>query len=123
VRPSPVEKEHEQLVFLTSRGSSWAKQGYFDDEGRPKNVSDNPISKEMAKLLKKLNINGRRNFYALRHTVETIGGGCRDQVAVDAIMGHARDDMASAYRERIEDERLQAVVDHVRKWLFAEPQP
>ena len=36
-------------------------------------------------------------------------------------MGHARDDMASVYRERISDERLKAVSDHVRKWLFGGP--
>ena len=61
------------------------------------------------------------NFYALRHTFETIGGESRDQVAVDAIMGHApdTDDMASVYRERISDEWLKAVTDHVRAWLFA----
>jgi hypothetical protein len=35
-------------------------------------------------------------------------------------MGHARDDMASVYRERIDDERLKAVIEHVRRWLFAE---
>jgi hypothetical protein len=35
-------------------------------------------------------------------------------------MGHARDDMASVYRERISDERLRAVSDHVRKWVFGE---
>jgi integrase len=57
-------------------------------------------------------------FYALRHTFETIGGDSRDQVAVDALMGHARDDMASVYRERIDNARLQAVVDHVHKWLW-----
>jgi len=57
-------------------------------------------------------------FYALRHTFETIGGDNRDQVAVDAIMGHARDDMASVYRERIDDSRLKAVTDHIRKWLW-----
>jgi hypothetical protein len=44
----------------------------------------------------------------------TIGGEAKDQVAVDHTMGHARDDMASAYRERISDERLRAVVEHVR---------
>jgi hypothetical protein len=38
-------------------------------------------------------------------------------------MGHARDDMASVYRERISDERLKAVTDYVRKWLFTEPTP
>jgi hypothetical protein len=26
--------------------------------------------------------------------------------------------MGSAYRESISDDRLRAVVDHVRKWLF-----
>jgi integrase len=61
------------------------------------------------------------NFYALRHTFETVGGEARDQVAVDAIMGHARHDMASVYREKISDERLKAVTDHVRAWLFGKP--
>jgi hypothetical protein len=33
-------------------------------------------------------------------------------------MGHADGSMASVYRERISDERLKAVVEHVRQWLF-----
>ena len=57
-------------------------------------------------------------FYALRHTFETIAGESRDQVAVDAIMGHSREDMASVYRERIGDDRLRAVAEHVRQWLL-----
>ena len=63
-------------------------------------------------------------FYALRHGFETIGGESRDQVAVDHIMGHspAAGDMSAVYRERISDERLQAVVDHVHKWLFGDKQ-
>jgi len=59
-------------------------------------------------------------FYALHHTFERIGGESRDQVAIDHIMGHARDDMASLYRERISDERLKAVTDTIHDWLFAE---
>jgi integrase len=74
---------------------------------------------EFAKLIKGLNLHRPGlGFYALRHTFETIGGDARDQVAVDHIMGHARDDMASVYRERISDERLKAVTDHVHQWLF-----
>jgi integrase len=97
------------FVFLTSRGSPWAKDSY-----------DNPLSKETIRLLKALHINGRKGlgFYTLRHVFETIGGEAKDQVAVDAIMGHARDDMASVYRERISDDRLRAVVSHVHTWLF-----
>jgi len=68
--------------------------------------------------MRQLGISKGRNFYALRHTFETIGGDSRDQIAVDAIMGHARDDMASGYREWISDERLIAVTNHVRGWLF-----
>ena len=51
---------------------------------------------------------------------ETIGGESKDQVAVNSIMGHADASMAAVYRERIDDKRLKAVTDHMRKWLFAE---
>ena len=79
------------------------------------------MTKEFRKVITALGLhqNGL-GFYALRHVFETIGGDSRDQVAVDAIMGHARDDMASHYRERIEDARLLAVVHHVHNWLFGE---
>jgi integrase len=69
--------------------------------------------------LKSLGLGGnRRNFYALRHTFETVAGASRDQVAVNAIMGHVDSSMSGVYRERIDDERLRAVADYVRKWLF-----
>jgi integrase len=106
-RPEPSDPADAGLVFITNRGNSWLKD-----------IEDNPISKEMRELLNSLKIDGYRNFYALRHTFETIGGECKDQVAVDAIMGHVRDDMASHYRERISDQRLQAVVNTVHGWVF-----
>jgi integrase len=107
-RPSPKREEDAGLVFVTKYGAGWAKE-----------KMDNPVSKETAKLLAGLGlVRAGLNFYALRHTLETIGGEARDQVAVDQVMGHARDDMASVYRERVSDERLKAVTDHVRAWLF-----
>lgn len=73
----------------------------------------------MKKVLKKVKLyRPGLGFYALRHTFETVAGESRDQVAVDHIMGHAREYMASIYRERTSDGRLQAVAEHVRKWLF-----
>ena len=81
-------------------------------------TSIDALAQRFAKLLKALDINGRRGFYALRHTFETIAGESKDQVAVNAIMGHVDNSMAAVYRERISDERLQAVVDVVREWLW-----
>jgi integrase len=106
-RQEPKDTKHAGLVFLTRFGASWHSE-----------TKANRLSEQTRRLLDRLGINGNRNFYALRHTFETIGGESRDQVAVDAIMGHARDDMASVYRERISDARLRAVVDHVHHWLF-----
>jgi integrase len=62
------------------------------------------------------------SFYGLRHTFQTVGEGARDFIAVRAIMGHSppAGDMSQYYRERVDDARLQAVVDHVRGWLFAD---
>lgn len=107
-RPQPKSEDHAGLVFVTRYGGSWHKE-----------VADSPVTKEMKKLLRELDINGRRrlNFYALRHTFETVAGDSRDQVAVDYIMGHADTSMAARYREHIADARLVAVVAHVRKWL------
>jgi integrase len=108
-RPEPTKPEDAGLVFITAKGGSWAKE-----------TTDNPVSKETRKLLDRLGINGQRSFYTLRHTFETIAGESRDQVAVDAIMGHVDGSRAATYRERISDERLQAVADLVRGWLLAE---
>lgn len=57
-------------------------------------------------------------FYSLRHIFRTVADGAKDQVAANAIMGHADPAMAGVYRERIDDDRLRAVVDYVRSWLF-----
>ncbi len=106
-RARPRDEADAGLVFVTKYGARWFT-----------GTTNNPLSAEVRKLLDSLGVNGRRNFYALRHTFETIAGETRDQAAVDHVMGHAREDMASVYRERIGDERLRAVTDHVRAWLF-----
>jgi integrase len=108
-RPKPKDQHDDGLIFLTKQGRRWGKD-----------TSDNPISKETRKILSKLGIGGRRGFYALRHTHQTVGDETRDPIAVQHTMGHAENsnDMSAVYRERINDERLRAVTDHVRRWLF-----
>jgi integrase len=113
-RPEPKKPEHAGLVFITRCGDSWAKK-----------TAENPVSDLASKLLKKLGINGRKGlgFYALRHTFRTVADEAKDQPAADYIMGHEVAHMSTVYRERISDERLKAVTDYVRSWLFGRPEP
>ena len=106
-RPKPKRPQDAGLVFLTKYGYAWSKE---DNAG--------PVTQEMRKLLNRLGINGHRNFYTLRHTFRTIADEAKDQPAADYIMGHEVPHMSSVYRETISDERLRAVADHVRRWLF-----
>jgi integrase len=110
-RPTPKGAAARGLVFLTRHGLPWHK---CDSHA-------NPLSREAAQLLRRLGLNGRKGlgFYTLRHTFRTIADEARDQPAADLIMGHEVPHMSSFYRERISDERLRAVTDHVRAWLFA----
>ena len=110
-RPEPKKQEHAGLVFVTRCGDSWHT-----------GTTDGPLSRETSKLLKKLGIDGRKGlgFYTLRHTFRTVADAAKDQPAADFIMGHEIPHISTVYRERISDERLKAVTDHVRKWLFEE---
>lgn len=122
-RPTPKDDATE-LVFVTKYGASWAKSPDLtqDEKGNvPDAFVDNPVSKEFRKLLNRTKLYARgRSFYTLRHIFETVAGGSRDQVAVDYVMGHTDPSMAAEYREEVEDERLQDVVNHVRGWLYAD---
>jgi integrase len=109
-RPEPKLAEHKHHIFITKYGSIWS----------PKSVTDSPISNEMGKLLTALGIKREGvNFYALRHTFETVARDTRDRDAIDAVMGHLQSDIGSHYNEgTVSDVRLKDVSDHVRKWLF-----
>lgn len=107
-RKAPADESLARLVFITKYGQAWSNGSY-----------GTAVTHEMDKLLRRLNLKREGvSFYALRHGFETIAGESRDQVALDAIMGHVDTSMAERYREKISDERLIAVADHVHAWLF-----
>ena len=116
-RKEPKDAAFANLVFLTRLGAPWTSKC---------KKGDSPITKEMAKLLKKLHLERLgRNFYGLRHTFQTIGEETNDLIAVDFIMGHTpkSDDMRSVYREKMKKRRLLRVTAHVHKWLFNDNKP
>lgn len=100
------------IVFITSHGRRVA---YATDTGAPVDNVGHMFNKLQDKAGTR---RAGRSFYAIRHNVETIGGEAKDQVAVDAIMGHVDDSMAGHYREEVSDGRLQLVVNHIHDWLY-----
>jgi len=137
-RPTPKDESLDGRVFITEQGLSWVKDTSDSPVSkeltkllkRPRCPKCGRIEKAKAEKCSGCGFKPSRKtpwgkphrrglgFYALRHTFETIGGDAKDQVAVDHIMGHADNSMAGQYRERIDDDRLQAVVEHVHGWLF-----
>lgn len=115
--------DHDR-VFLTAYGRPWVRENRekrLADGGGLGTTRNDAIGKEFAKLLDTLGLKREGlGFYALRHTTETVGGDAADQVAVDVIMGHHDPSMAARYREAVFAPRLQAVADHIHKWLFGD---
>ena len=124
LRPRPKDPAHKDLVFLTRNSLPYvrlsaASAAALQNDDASKVNYDNPINTSFWKTLTRVGMKrDGLSFYCLRHGFETIGGGSKDQVAVDYIMGHVTPGMGSKYREGIEDERLKAVTDHVHRWLF-----
>jgi integrase len=104
-RPTPKRPEDSELVFVTKYGQGW---------------DSSSLSSEMKKLRDEAGIEGKgKGFYALRHMLQTIGDESKNFIAVSAIMGHADGTISGHYREKISDEALLEVSNHVRKWLLA----
>ena len=111
-RRKPKDEAHNGLVFITAALGTFAKD-----------TSDSPVAKEFAKLVKSLGLQQKgRGFYSLRHTFRSIARHAKDLDAVRQIMGHQNVHVEEGYEhEPVDDDRLRAVVNHVRDWLFAKP--
>ena len=107
-RPEPRQEAAEGLVFVTTRGRPYLSRG-----------SANPVSVMAGRAMKEVGIHRERiGFATLRHVFRTVADGTRDFPACRYIMGHSDNTMDAVYRERIDDDRLRAVAEHVRQWLF-----
>ncbi len=107
-RSKPKDDADDGLLFIGPRGESFV--------GNHKGYRVGNLLKDRFKEAGVVD----RTFYDLRRTFQTIGDGSYDTVAVSSIMGHApaSGDMASIYRQGVSDDRLRAVVDHIRTWLW-----
>lgn len=109
-RPEPKDPADGAILFIGKRGENYVgnHRGYR-------------VTQEFDRVAEKAGVEGR-TFYDLRRTFQTIGEESGDLTAVQSIMGHAAasGDMSAIYRQRVSDERLRAVVNTVRTWLFGE---
>jgi integrase len=115
-RPAPLDPADADCVFLTAFGRRWVR---FEDHGdERRGVRTDAVGLAFRKAAKAAGVKVPGGLYVLRHTFRTVADETHDQAAIDLIMGHADDSMADAYRERIADDRLEAVVNHIRAWLI-----
>ncbi len=110
-RPRAAGSDNRDRLFITKNGLAWVRQ---DGELRT-----DSIGTEFAKAKKSAKVK-RASFYDLRRTFRTIAAQSRDKEACDYVMGHCENpnDMGAVYTQWIDDDRVRAVVNHVRSWLF-----
>lgn len=116
MRPEPISSAEGGLFFRTNTGRCWVRSS----DAEKKQWIDS-LGCEFRKLMKETStFQMRRNFYGLRKTFRTVADETLDFPAIDLIMGHSPDssDMSDHYRQRIDDERLLTVANHVRQWVF-----
>ena len=121
VRPDPRDPADADCVFVTRHGNRWVR---FKDKGPDRRgVMLDAVNLEFRKACKAAGVVVRGGPYTLRHVFRTIADETKDRPAIDLIMGHTDPSVAGYYRELIEDNRLEAVVNHVRAWLLAGKPP
>jgi integrase len=116
VRPEAADPAHADRVFLSPRGRLCRR--YVAAEAGRRGERGDTIGVAWRELCVRLKVKGPHGFYALRHVHRTISDEARDPVAADIVMGHADGSMAAAYREKVDDKRLVALVNRVRRWLW-----
>jgi integrase len=114
-RYTPKLDEDADRFFVTREGNRLVR-----NDGVA--VRSDAVHQAMNRIQKKLGIKqAKRSFGALRHTFRTVADETRDLPAILRVMGHADHTISDHYRERIADDRIEAVVNHVHKWLFPKP--
>lgn len=110
-----------ERVFTTRHGNPYIKT-HTSTDGKVY-MRDN-VSREFNKAADaaKLKLPKGMGFGKLRHTFRTVADSCTDTNAIKRIMGHevGSGEVEATYIKDIAQERLQAVTDHVRDWLYVD---
>jgi integrase len=116
VRPKAKSAEDDGCVFISREGRRVSRLTWTAD-GKGVSRRDSVLEAYM-KLKRRCGVNHPGGFYVMRHVFRTVADAVHDRSAIDRIMGHRNGTQADTYIEFIEDERLIAVSNYVRRWLF-----
>ena len=105
------------LLFVTRQGQPYVLDTPSRSEGeRP--LHKDRVAGEFYRVCKTAGLlRHGRNFYSLRRTHRTLADEVGDQRAAALVMGHEVGDMGGVYVQRISDERLKRITDHIRTSL------
>jgi integrase len=121
------------IVFLNQNGTRYVREVVEMKDGViARSITIDAIPQEFARLLGKAGVykmsspkKGRprpvsdgRGFYCLRRTHRTWADEMKDPPAAARLMGHGDESMAGVYVQRIGDDRLKAITDHLRSKVF-----
>jgi integrase len=108
-RATPDSDDARELVFLTVFGRPWVRPAIGG--------SSDMLNRMFHALCTRAGVRPR-GFYGLRRTFRTVADETLDQHAIHRVMGHQLPGMSGTYVQRIGFERIKAVCEHVRAWLF-----
>lgn len=107
----------DDLVFKNRGGGSWNYSEMRVAKGKLRKFSDDNFKARMNEVLKTIGLKrDGESFYKLKHTFSTAASECLDSDALKILMGHTLG--VRGHYVRISEERLRAVVTHVRKVLL-----
>lgn len=109
----------KDLLFVTRFGRPWV-QGRTDAITMTfrRLLAQGGIIQFKERTQKRIDKGPPLGFYTLRRTFRTVADEVGDQHAIHLVMGHTLPGMSGVYVQRIGDDRLAKVVNHVRSWVF-----
>lgn len=121
LRPVLAQRPGDSLLFRTREGKPWCRVEAIRKGGKIDRIggADN-FAYRWRHLVRQLGLKiDKQGPYKLRHLFATIADSAGDPHATSILMGHALPGSRGSYIN-VSEERLRAVVDHVRRKLLLE---
>lgn len=107
-RPQPHRQKYESCLLLTKSGLPW----WRIEDGTNRDLAS------AALRAVRIATGTSRTLYDCRRTFRTVASEVCDLEAINHCMGHEGKGEGSTYLQGVSDDRIRAVCQHVRAWLY-----